>query len=37
MKIALLQVNAVAGDLAGNADRIAAGVEEAARHRPDLS
>jgi len=36
MKIALLQVNAVAGDLAGNADRIAAGVEEAARHRPDL-
>lgn len=36
MKISLLQVNSVVGDLAGNADRIAAGVEEAARYRPDL-
>ena len=36
MKIALLQVNTVIGDLAGNADRIAAGVREAARSRPDL-
>lgn len=36
MKISLLQVNAVVGDLAGNADRIAAGVAEASRHRPDL-
>ncbi|WP_214020827.1 NAD+ synthase [Methanoculleus sp.] len=36
MKISLLQVNTVVGDLAGNADRIAAGVAEASRHRPDL-
>ncbi len=36
MKIALLQVNTIAGDITGNADRIAAGVREAARHRPDL-
>ncbi|MCC7556843.1 MAG: NAD+ synthase [Methanoculleus marisnigri] len=36
MKISLLQVNTVVGDLAGNADRIAAGVREASRHRPDL-
>ncbi len=36
MKISLLQVNTVVGDLAGNADRIAAGVGEASRHRPDL-
>jgi len=36
MKISLLQVNAVVGDLAGNADRIAAGVAEASRHQPDL-
>jgi len=36
MKISLLQVNPVVGDLTGNADRIAAGVEEAARDRPDL-
>ena len=36
MKIALLQVNTVIGDLAGNADRIAAGVREAARSRPDV-
>ncbi|MCK9278667.1 MAG: NAD+ synthase [Methanoculleus sp.] len=36
MKIALLQVNTVVGDLAGNADRIAAGVGEASRYRPDL-
>ncbi|KUK61818.1 MAG: DNA-directed RNA polymerase, subunit H, partial [Methanoculleus marisnigri] len=36
MKISLLQVNTVVGDLAGNADRIAAGVGEAARCRPDL-
>lgn len=36
MKITLLQVNTVVGDLAGNADRIAAGVGEAARCRPDL-
>ena len=36
MKIALLQVNTVAGDIAGNAGRIAAGAGEAARHRPDL-
>ena len=36
MKIALLQVNTVVGDLRGNADLIAAGVEEAARSRPDL-
>jgi NAD+ synthase (glutamine-hydrolysing) len=36
MKISLLQVNTVVGDLAGNAGRIAAGAREAARHRPDL-
>ena len=36
MKIALLQVNTVVGDLTGNADLIAAGVEEAAHSRPDL-
>lgn len=36
MKISLLQVNAVVGDLAGNADRIAAGVKEASRSQPDL-
>ncbi len=36
MKISLLQVNTVVGDLTGNADRIAAGVEEASRFRPDL-
>ncbi|MDK2889793.1 MAG: hypothetical protein PWR21_425 [Methanoculleus sp.] len=36
MKISLLQVNTVVGDLAGNADRIAAGVAGASRHRPDL-
>lgn len=36
MKVALLQVNTVIGDLAGNADRMAAGVREAARSRPDL-
>ncbi|MDK2916992.1 MAG: hypothetical protein PWR25_1549 [Euryarchaeota archaeon] len=36
MKISLLQVNTVVGDLAGNADRIAAGAREASRHRPDL-
>ena len=36
MKVALLQVNTVVGDLAGNADRIAAGVREAARSHPDL-
>jgi len=36
MKISLLQVNTVVGDLAGNADRIAAGVGEASRFRPDL-
>ncbi len=36
MKISLLQVNTVVGDLDGNADRIAAGVAEASRHRPDL-
>ncbi|WP_292520760.1 NAD+ synthase [Methanoculleus sp.] len=36
MKISLLQVNTVVGDLAGNADRIAAGVAEASRYRPDL-
>ena len=36
MKISLLQVNTVVGDLAGNADRIAAGAEEASRYRPDL-
>ncbi|MDV2482058.1 NAD+ synthase [Methanoculleus sp. Wushi-C6] len=36
MKISLLQVNTVVGDLSGNADRIAAGVEEASRFRPDL-
>ena len=31
MKISLLQVNTVVGDLTGNADRIAAGVREASR------
>ena len=36
MKIALLQLNTVVGDLAGNADRIAAGVDEASHYRPDL-
>ncbi|GLI46474.1 NAD+ synthase [Methanoculleus bourgensis] len=36
MKLALLQVNTVVGDLTGNAGRIAAGAEEAARSRPDL-
>lgn len=36
MKISLLQVNTVVGDLAGNADRIAAGAVEASRHEPDL-
>jgi len=36
MKISLLQVNTVVGDLAGNAGRIAGGVREAARDRPDL-
>lgn len=36
MKISLLQVNMIVGDLAGNAGRIAAGVCEASRHRPDL-
>ncbi len=36
MKISLLQVNTVVGDLVGNADRIAACVGEAARYRPDL-
>ena len=36
MKIALLQVNTIAGDIAGNAEQIAAGAREAARHRPDL-
>ncbi|NMA10042.1 Glutamine-dependent NAD(+) synthetase [Methanoculleus chikugoensis] len=36
MKISLLQVNTVVGDLTGNADRIAAGVREASRHGPDL-
>ncbi|MDN7012698.1 NAD+ synthase [Methanoculleus sp. FWC-SCC3] len=36
MKISLLQVNPVVGDLAGNAGRIAAAVREASRHRPDL-
>lgn len=36
MKISLLQVNTVVGDLTGNADRIAAGVGEASRYRPDL-
>ncbi|MCT8337160.1 NAD+ synthase [Methanoculleus sp. Afa-1] len=36
MKISILQVNTVVGDLAGNARRIAAGVREASRHRPDL-
>ncbi|WP_243669984.1 hypothetical protein [Methanoculleus chikugoensis] len=36
MKIALLQLNTVVGDLAGNADRIAAGVDEAVHYRPDL-
>lgn len=36
MKISLLQVNTVVGDLTGNADRIAAGVREASRYRPDL-
>ena len=36
MKISLLQVNTVVGDLTGNADRIAAGVGEASCYRPDL-
>ena len=36
MKISLLQVNPVVGDLTGNAERIVAGVEVAARDRPDL-
>ncbi|NLB00263.1 MAG: NAD+ synthase [Methanomicrobiales archaeon] len=36
MKISLLQVNTVVGDLAGNADRIVAGTYEASRYRPDL-
>lgn len=36
MKISILQVNTVVGDLVGNARRIAAGVREASRHRPDL-
>ncbi len=36
MKLTLLQVNTVIGDLRGNADLIAAGVLEAARSRPDL-
>lgn len=36
MKISILQVNTVVGDLDGNADRIAAGVAEVSRHRPDL-
>jgi NAD+ synthetase len=36
MKIALLQMNTIVGDLRGNADLIATGVEEAARSRPDL-
>ncbi len=36
MKLTLLQVNTVIGDLRGNADLIAAGVLEAAHSRPDL-
>ncbi|MDI6867150.1 NAD+ synthase [Methanoculleus sp.] len=36
MKISLLQLNAVVGDLVGNAGQIAAGVREAARDRPDI-
>ncbi|HON39849.1 MAG TPA: NAD+ synthase [Methanoculleus sp.] len=36
MKVSLLQVNTVVGDLAGNAGRIAAGAREAARDRPDV-
>lgn len=36
MKIALLQVNTIVGDLRGNADLIAAGAKEAAGSRPDL-
>ena len=36
MKIALLQVNTVVGDIDGNADRIATGIREAARRQPDL-
>lgn len=36
MRIALLQVNTIVGDLAGNAGLIAAGAREAARFGPDL-
>jgi NAD+ synthase (glutamine-hydrolysing) len=36
MRLSVLQVNTVVGDIAGNADRIAAGVLEASIHRPDL-
>ncbi len=36
MRISLLQLNTVVGDLAGNAEKIAAAVREAAVHRPDL-
>ena len=36
MKISLLQVNTVVGDLTGNADRIVAGAYKASRYRPDL-
>ena len=36
MKIALLQVDTVVGDLSGNADRMATGVAEISRLRPDL-
>jgi NAD+ synthase (glutamine-hydrolysing) len=36
MRLSLLQINTVIGDLCGNADRIASGVQEASACRPDL-